>query len=205
MEPSGELFKSIGATTYLCPVPAVMLGCADPNISEKPNIITVAWAGIVCSKPPMISVSLRRERYSYDIIKNTGEFTVNLVSEELCKALDFCGVKSGRDTDKFAACGLTPLPAPPLRFAPAIAQCPAHIMCEADRILELGSHDMFIARVLDVRVNERYFTESGAIDEGAMRLISYVHGKYRRVGEDLGFFGYSVAGADAVKRRASKK
>lgn len=194
-------FRAIGATPYLCPLPAVMLACADPERGIRPNIITVAWTGVVCSKPPMISVSIKKERYSYELIRRTGEFTVNLVSRELCRALDYCGVKSGRDGDKFAACKLTPIIAPPLTSAPAIAQCPAHLLCRVDRVIPLGSHDLFLANVIQVSVQERYFTDTGAIDEGRMGLVSYVHGKYRSVCEELGFFGYAVAGEEARRRR----
>lgn len=198
-------FRSIGATTYLSPVPVVMLGCADPENGIKPNLITIAWAGIVCSKPPMVSVSIRKERYSHEIIKKTGEFTLNLTSEALCEATDFCGVKSGRDMDKFAAMNLTPIPAPGLSVAPAVQQAPAFLSCKVRSITELGSHDLFIAEVVDVSIAEEYFTETGAINEEAMKLVGYVHGKYRALGDVLGFFGYSIASEDALRRRGLKR
>lgn len=198
-------FRAIGPTTYLCPIPAVMLGCADPENGIKPNLITVAWTGIVCSKPPMLSVSIRKSRYSYDIIKRTGEFTVNLVSEALCRAADYCGVKSGRNTDKFGDMGLTPVAAPPLTAAPAIAQAPAYLSCRVRSVTELGSHDLFLADILEVHVGERYFTPSGAIDEAAMKLVSYVHGRYFATGSEQGFFGYAVASEEALKRRDKPK
>ncbi len=198
-------FRSIGPTTYLSPVPVVMLGCADPARQIRPNLITVAWAGIVCSKPPMISVSIRKERYSHSIIKETGEFTVNLTSRALCEATDFCGVKSGRDVDKFAAMNLTAIPAPGLTVAPAVAEAPAFLSCQVKEIIELGSHDLFLAQVVDVNVAEGYFTDSGAINEEAMDLVGYVHGKYRAMSDVLGFFGYSIASDEALERRGMKR
>ncbi len=199
MPPEG--FVSIGATPYLSPVPAVLVGCADPERDILPNLITIAWAGVVCSKPPMIGISIRPERYSYDIIRRTREFTVNLATAELCKALDFCGVKSGREVDKFAACGLTPIKAEPLSCAPAVAQSPAHLCCAVKDILPLGSHDLFLAQVLAVNVGEDYFAADGSIDEGKMQLVGYVHGRYRQLGRELGFFGYSIASPEALRRR----
>ncbi len=197
-------FRSIGPTTYLSPVPVVMLGCANPEGGVKPNLITVAWAGVVCSKPPMISVSIRKERYSHGIISETGEFTVNLTSEALCRATDFCGVKSGREVDKFAAMELTPIPAKGLAVAPAVQEAPAYLSCKVKQIIELGSHDLFLAEVVDVNIAEEYFTESGAIDEEKMKLVGYVHGKYRAMSDVLGFFGYAIASDEALRRRGLK-
>ncbi|MBE5815387.1 MAG: flavin reductase family protein [Clostridiales bacterium] len=198
-------FRSIGPTTYLSPVPVVMLGCADPAKGIRPNLITVAWAGVVCSKPPMISVSIRKERYSHGIISETGEFTLNLTGEALCRATDFCGVKSGREVDKFAAMALTPIPAAGLTVAPAVAEAPAYLSCKVKRIIELGSHDLFLAEVVDVNIAEEYFTETGAINEEAMQLVGYVHGKYRALSDVLGFFGYSIASDEALERRGLKR
>lgn len=192
-------FRSIGATTYLCPIPAVMLGCADEN--GAPNLITVAWTGIVCTRPPMLSVSIRKERRSHALITQSGEFTLNLVGRELCRAMDFCGVKSGRDVDKFAHLGLTPMPAPELCIAPAVAQAPAFLSCKVHSVTELGSHDMILADILQVSVQDRYFRADGSIDEAAMGLVAYVHGKYHALSEALGFFGYSVASPEALRRR----
>lgn len=198
-------FRSIGPTTYLSPVPVVMLGCADPANGIRPNLITVAWAGVVCSKPPMISVSIRKERYSHGIISKTGEFTLNLTGEALCRATDFCGVKSGREVDKFAAMALTPIPAAGLTAAPAVAEAPAYLSCKVKQIIELGSHDLFLAEVVDVNIAEEYFTETGAINEEAMQLVGYVHGKYRALSDVLGFFGYSIASDEALERRGLKR
>lgn len=201
MEDNTKKFRQIGATTYLCPIPAVMLGCADPSRNIKPNLITVAWTGIVCSKPPMLSVSIRKDRMSHDIISGTGEFTLNLIGEELCEAMDFCGVKSGRDVDKFEMLGLEAVPAPKLAIAPAVRQAPAYLSCRVKEIIELGSHDLFLADILEVSIADRYFKADGSIDEEAMNLVGYVHGKYRALSDVLGFFGYSLASPEVRERR----
>ncbi len=203
--PDNKIFRTIGPTTYLSPIPSVLVGCADPANGERPNLITIGWAGVVCSKPPMVSVSIRKDRYSHHIIQNTGEFTVNLVGQELLKAMDFCGVKSGRDVDKFAHLGLTAVPAPGLQSAAGVGEAPAFLSCRVRQVLELGSHDMFIGEVQQVSVADRYFKEDGSINEDAMQLVSYVHGQYRAVRETLGFFGFSVASPEALRRRGFGK
>ena len=198
-------FREIGPTTYLCPIPSVLVGCADPENGCKPNLITVAWVGVVCSKPPMVSVSIRKERFSHAMISHTGEFTVNLIGEELCEAMDFCGVKSGREVDKFKYLGLTAVPAPGLETAPAIGEAPAFLSCKVRQVLELGSHDVFIGEVQQVSVADRYFRKDGSIDEAAMKLVTYVHGKYMGLSDVLGFFGYSLASGEVRKRRGLKE
>ena len=200
-----NLFRTIGPTTYLSPIPSVLVGCADPANNIKPNLITIAWAGVVCSKPPMVSVSIRKERYSHAIVSRTGEFTVNLIGQELLKAMDFCGVRSGRDMDKFSHLGLTAVPAPGLNSAVGIGEAPAFLSCKVRQVIELGSHDLFIGEVQQVSVAERYFRPDGSIDEDAMQLVNYVHGKYHAVREPLGFFGFSVASPEALKRRGFGK
>lgn len=202
MEQLTKTFRAIGPTTYLCPIPAVLLGCADPGRGGRPNLITVAWTGIVCSKPPMLTVSIRKSRLSHDMISATGEFTVNLIGRELCGAMDTCGVKSGREMDKFGELGLHAMAVPELAFAPALAEAPAFLSCKVKSVTELGSHDMFLAEILDVHVAERFFDESGAINEEKMNLVCYVHGKYHALSEALGFFGYSVASPEALERRS---
>lgn len=201
-----KAFRAIGATTYLCPTPTVVVGCAADDGWKRgegrPNLVTVAWAGICCTKPSMISIALRPERFSYGLIKQSGEFTVNLIGQSLLNAMDFCGVKSGRDIDKFVTLGLHPAEAEPLMIAPALAEAPAYLCCKVRQVLPLGTHDLFIAEIVQVHVNERFFREDGSIDESAMELVAYVHGKYRALGAELGFFGYSVASEDALKRRA---
>jgi flavin reductase (DIM6/NTAB) family NADH-FMN oxidoreductase RutF len=173
----------------LYPVPAVMVSCA--RAGERPNIITVAWAGTICSEPAMLSISVRKERFSHDIIKETKEFVVNLTTKETCFATDYCGVKSGRDVDKFKEMKLTPLPASKVG-APLIAECPVNIECKVTEIKELGSHDMFIAEVVAVHADEAYMDKNGRFDLALAEPIAYSHGEYYTLGEKIGKFGYSV-------------
>lgn len=174
----------------LYPVPAVMVSCGREG--ETPNIITVAWAGTICSDPAMLSISVRPERYSYDIIRETGEFVVNLTSKELTRATDWCGVKSGRDVDKFKEMNLTAAPAVRLKGAPIIAESPVNIECKVKDVLELGSHHMFIAEVAGVQVSEKYMNETGKFELNKLGLVAYSHGEYFELGEKIGKFGYSV-------------
>jgi flavin reductase (DIM6/NTAB) family NADH-FMN oxidoreductase RutF len=173
----------------LYPVPVVMVSCARKG--EKPNIITVAWAGTICSDPAMVSISIRKERYSYDIIKDTKEFVINLTTKDLCHATDFCGVRSGRDVDKFAQNNLTPLPSNKIS-APGIKESPVNIECKVVDIRPLGTHDMFIAEVVSVTVDDAYMNENGRFDLGKAQLITYSHGEYYELGKKVGKFGYSV-------------
>lgn len=173
----------------LYPVPAVMVSCQRPG--ERPNIITLAWAGTICSDPAMLSISVRKSRYSYDIIKETGEFVVNLNTKALNYATDFCGVKSGRDIDKFAELKLTPLESRTVA-APGIAESPVSIECKVKQVLELGSHDMFLAEVTAVSVDPKYMDETGKFCLNDIGLVAYSHGEYFELGEKLGKFGYSV-------------
>ena len=158
----------------LYPVPAVMISCGRPE--EKPNIITVAWAGTVCSSPAMVSISVRKERYSYDILKETGEFVINLITRDLTYATDFCGVRSGRDVDKFEQMHLTPLPSQHIS-APGIAESPVNLECKVTQVIPLGSHDMFIAEVLGVTVDEKYMDENGKFHLNDAGLVAYSHGE----------------------------
>ncbi len=173
----------------LYPLPAVMVSVADSN--GKPNIITIAWVGTVCSNPPMVSISVRPERYSYNIIKETGEFVINLTTKELAYATDYCGVKSGRDVDKFAAMKLTPSKAEFVK-APLIEESPVNIECRVTQVIPLGSHDMFIAEVLAVHADEKYKDEKGKFCLEKADPIIYSHGEYLTCGEKIGTFGYSV-------------
>lgn len=192
-------FKTLTPGTLLCPVPAVMVSCASEN--QRPNIITIAWAGTACSQPPMLSIAVRKERFSHAILTQTGEFVVNLVGEGQLGAADFCGVKSGRDTDKFSACGLTAVSVPEMRYAPAIGECPLYLACKTQQVLELGSHDLFIGQVVGMGVQESLMDESGKIRLEKARLIAYSHGVYQGLGQALGFFGFSVAAPDVYERR----
>lgn len=173
----------------LYPLPAVMVSCQGEG--EKPNIITLAWVGTVNSDPPMVSISVRPERYSYNIIKETGEFVINLTTESLVKATDYCGVRSGKDVDKFAEMNLTPCASKEVK-APGIAESPVCMECKVKQEIPLGSHTMFIAEVLAVSVDEKYMNETGKFSLDQTGLIAYSHGEYLSLGEKLGSFGYSV-------------
>ena len=173
----------------LYPVPAVMVSVADKE--GNANIITVAWAGTVCTNPPMLTISVRPERYSYHMIQETGEFVVNLTTEELARATDYCGVRSGRDTDKWADMGLTKEKASKVSV-PLIRECPVNLECRVVRVDELGSHHMFLAQVVAVDVDEAYMDEKDTFHLSAARPMAYSHGRYYGLGECLGTFGYSV-------------
>ena len=173
----------------LYPVPAVMVSCQRPG--ERPNIITVAWAGTVCSDPVMLSVSVRKERYSYGILRETGEFVVNLVTKDLVCATDYCGVKSGRDVDKFKEMNLTPQKSQRIA-APGIEESPVNLECRVTQVLELGSHDMFVAEVAGVTVDKEFIDENGKFHLNDTGLVTYSHGEYFQLGDKLGKFGYSV-------------
>lgn len=173
----------------LYPVPAVMVSVARPD--EKPNIITVAWAGTINSDPAMLSISVRKERYSHAILCDTKEFVVNLVSESLVRACDYCGVRSGRDVDKFAQMKLTPVSVDGVDV-PAIAESPVNLACRVTQIIPLGSHDMFLAEIVSVTVDERYMDEKGTFHLNDAGLVAYSHGTYFKLGKELGTFGFSV-------------
>ena len=174
----------------LYPLPAVMVSCA--NAAGEKDVVTVAWAGTVCTNPPMLSISLRPERHSYHIVRESGEFVVNLVTSRLQRACDWCGVRSGRDYDKWAECGLTPAPATTLGLAPAIAESPVSIECRVRDVLELGSHHMFLADVTAVQVEDSLLDERGRLDLARAGLTAYSHGEYFELGRRIGTFGYSV-------------
>lgn len=173
----------------LYPVPAVMVSVARPD--EKPNIITVAWAGTINSDPAMLSISVRKERYSHAILCDTKEFVVNLVSESLVRACDYCGVRSGRDVDKFAQMKLTQVSVDGVDV-PAIAESPVNLACRVTQIIPLGSHDMFLAEIVSVTVDERYMDEKGTFHLNDAGLVAYSHGTYFKLGKELGTFGFSV-------------
>ncbi len=177
------------AGNMIYPVPAVMVSCQRKN--EKPNIITVAWCGTVCTNPPMAYISVRPERYSYDIIKETKEFVINLTTKDLAFQTDLCGVKSGRDIDKFKETGLTPVKSKYVN-APSIDESPVNIECRVNQILELGSHHMIIADVLGVTVDSKYLDENNRFNLNEANPIAYSHGQYYTLAENLGKFGYSV-------------
>ncbi len=184
--------------TLVYPLPAVLVGCGAD--SSEWNVLTVAWTGTLCTDPPMCYISVRKERYSYDLIRRTGEFTINLTTRSMARATDWCGVRSGRDNDKFARTGLTPIPCSVVK-APAIEQSPLTIECRVREVKELGSHDMFIADVVNILADDRYLDSStGKFDLSRADLIVYSHGEYFALGDLLGHFGWSVR-KPATKRR----
>ena len=191
---SKQLWKP---STILNPVPVVMVTCADAE--GKPNIITIAWAGTINSEPPMVSISVRKERYSYELIKNKGEFIINIPNCKLAFVTDLCGVKSGRDNDKFSLTGLTAETASNVSV-PLIKECPVNIECRVKHVISLGSHDMFISEIVAVNVDESLIDEKGKMDMGKADLICYSHGEYWSLEKSLGYFGYSVTKKKTLKR-----
>lgn len=177
----------------LYPLPAVMVSTADTKGED--NIITVAWTGTVCTDPAMLYISVRPERYSYHMIRESGEFVVNLTTEELSRATDWCGVRSGRDTDKWKEMHLTRGEAKKLSYAPVIMESPVNLECKVTEVKELGSHHMFLAEVLAVQVDEAYMKKSGKFELNSTGLIAYSHGEYFSLGKSMGRFGWSVKGA----------
>ena len=192
-------YVSLSPGALLSPVPAVLVSCADEN--GRPNALTVAWAGTVCSDPPMVSISVRPGRYSHGLISSSGEFVINLCSEEMLADAYYCGVRSGRDGDKLAARGMECVPAEGMTRAPGIAGAPIHLGCRVEKILPLGSHDLFIARIVSLRVREDLVDKKGGIHLEKARLTAYSHGVYYALGKALGFFGFSVASPDVLRRR----
>ena len=194
----------VGVSTILNPVPVVMVSCAgkDPSDeAQRPNIITVAWTGTINSEPPMVSVSVRKSRHSHKLISDTGEFVINLVNKQLCKPCDLCGVKSGADIDKFKTCGLTAVKAEGLNYAYAIKEAPVSVSCKVESVIELGSHDMFTAKIVGVTADSYLLDKNGRLCLDNANLVAYNHGEYFLLGKKLGFFGYSVASEDIIKKR----
>ncbi len=183
----------VGISTILNPVPVVMVSSAgtDPETEAgRPNIMTV--------------ISVRKSRHSHKLITETGEFVVNLVSKSLCKACDYCGVRGGEKEDKFKSCGLTPVKAKGLEYAYAIKEAPVSISCKVKSVQELGSHDMFIAEIVGVTADSYLLDDNGKLCLDNARLVAYNHGEYYLLGEKLGFFGYSVAPEEIIKKRMGK-
>ncbi len=174
----------------LYPLPAVMVSAADKE--GNANILTVAWTGTICSDPAMLYISVRPERYSYHMIRETGEFAVNLTTEKLAYATDWCGVKSGRDVDKWKEMSLTKGEAKKLAYAPVILESPVNIECKVTEVKELGSHHMFLAEVAAVHVDGKYMKKNGKFELNSTGLLAYSHGEYVGLGRELGKFGWSV-------------
>ena len=173
----------------LYPLPVVLVSVADGKGND--NILTIAWTGTICSDPAMVSISVRKERYSYPMIKETGEFVINLTTEDLAFATDYAGVTSGRDVDKWAKLGLTRVPSDKVA-APYIAESPVAIECKVTEVKELGTHDMFRHEIVALHVDGKYMDEKGAFHQERAKPLVYSHGKYFAIGKELGKFGYSI-------------
>lgn len=184
--------------TMVYPIPAALVTCGD--CEENYNIITIAWTGTICTNPAMTYISIRPERYSYDLIHKTKEFVINLTTEDLAKATDFCGVKSGKDINKFKEMHLTPQKASKVK-APLIKESPVNIECKVEKIIPLGSHHMFMAKVLAVNVDEKLLDEKNKFHLDKANPICYCHGNYYGLKKSLGHFGFSVA----KKKKKRKK
>ena len=181
--------KSYKPGTMIYPLPAVLVSCGGTD--GRKNMLTIAWTGTICSDPPMVYISVRPERYSYDLIKETGEFVINLTNKELSEVTDEAGVRSGRDMDKFEYFGLTPEKGE-LVYAPMIMEAPVSIECKVKDVIPLGTHDMFIANVISVFADEAYMDEDGKFDLRDTDPLCYCHGEYYTLGKKLGKFGYTV-------------
>ena len=184
----------------LYPLPAVLVSCGDRE--GKINLMTAAWTGTVCSDPPMVYVSVRKERFSHHMIQETGEYVINLTTEELARATDFCGVRSGKDMDKFKEMHLTPTFGE-LQYAPMIVESPVSIECRVKNVMELGSHDMFLGEVLNVTVDDKYMDTNGKFNLNSAGLVTYSHGEYFELGKKVGSFGFSVK--KKAKKRGGKR
>lgn len=184
--------------TLIYPLPAVLVSCGD---AQQRNILTVAWTGTICTNPPMCYISVRKERHSHSIISNTGEFVINLTTRELARAVDWCGVRSGRDFDKFEQMQLTAAKGEKVD-APVIVESPLNIECKVREIKELGSHDMFIADVVNIQADEQFINpQTGKFDLERAQLIAYSHGQYYELGKRIGKFGWSVEKNGKENRR----
>lgn len=196
---SGQNKRLWKPSTLLAPVPVVLVSCGG-RLEQPENIITVAWAGTVCSDPPMLSISIRPERFSHGIITATREFVVNIPTQDLAKATDLCGMKSGRDTDKFALAELSRA-AGEVVSAPLVAECPLNLECKVKKTVKLGSHDLFIAEIVAVHVAPELLDRRGKLCLEQARLLAYAHGEYYGLGKRVGFFGFSVKRPGTPKRR----
>lgn len=185
----------------LYPLPAVLISCGS---GENTNLLTVAWIGTVCTNPPMVSISVRPERHSYPLIKESGEFVINLTTKDLVYATDYCGVRSGKDVNKWKECKLTPVPADTVS-CPLVAESPVNIECQVTEIKELGSHHMIIANVTAVHADDKYMDEKNTFHLNDSDLLAYSHGTYFTLGEALGTFGYSIRKKNTPVKKTTKK
>lgn len=193
--------RPMKGSVQLSPVPAVLVTCSD---GERDDVVTVAWTGIVCTHPPMTYISLRPQRYSYEIIKRTGEFVINLPPSTLVKELDLCGMKSGRDLDKIAACGLTTVPGNQVK-APVLKEAPLALECKVKQEIPLGSHEMFLAEIVSVDADEALFNTEGRLCMEKAGLLAYAHGAYYTLGKRVGLFGFSTKKKKKHKKYSKKE
>ena len=189
------------AGTMLAPVPPALISCGT---MEKPNVMTAAWTGIICTEPTLVYVSIRPSRYSNTLIRQTGEFVINVPTVKLAKAVDLCGVKSGRDIDKFKLAGITAAKSTAVK-APQVAESPISLECKVKEITSFGTHDMFLAEVVAVDVDEALVGKSGALDLGKAGLLAYAHGFYYGLGKKIGKFGWSVEKKSTRRKRAARQ
>lgn len=194
-------YHSLAPTTLLSPVPVALVSCADGEHPERKNLLTVAWTGTVNTTPPMVSISIKPSRYSYGMIRDSGEFVINLVDRNLCRAADFCGVRSGRDEDKAEALGLVWREAEGMKAARAVDGAPVSLSCRVRNHMEMGSHDMFLGEIVSVSVREDLMDAQGGIHLERAGLVAYNHGLYQALGQVLGFFGYAVARPEKLTAR----
>lgn len=190
--------QSWKGSTLLNPEPPVLVSCGG---LDKPNLITIGWTGTICTQPSMVSISVRPERYSHQLLCESGQFAINLPTEKLVRAIDWCGVKSGRDVDKFAACGLHAAPGSVLTDCPVLEESPVNLECRITQRIPLGSHDLFLAEVVACDVDESLLDEKGKLCLDKANLIVYSHGEYLALGKKLGTFGYSVRKKKTAKRK----
>ncbi|MDD6344793.1 MAG: flavin reductase family protein [Oscillospiraceae bacterium] len=183
-------------STILSPVPAVLVSCGTV---DNPNVLTIGWTGIINTHPPMTYISVRPERYSYNIIKDSGEFVINLTTSAMCRQTDFCGVKSGKNTDKFKKCGFHTAPSRTVS-APCIEECPVNLECKITDSKHLGTHTMFLAEITGINIDEKYIDSKGKLNLQQCGLMAYAHGEYFSLGRKLGDFGFSVR-----KKKSPKK
>ena len=203
IDKKSHLKRELPPSTLLNPVPVVLVSCKGKG-DVRANALTVAWAGTVASKPPMVSISIRPERHSFALISETREFVLNLVNEDLLQACDYCGVKSGADENKLEKAGLSTIPMEKLKFAPAIKEAPVSLGCKVKSVTKAGTHCIFTAEIVQILADEFYFDNKGKLCLEDTHLVCYSHGDYFAVGRRLGFFGFSVA-SQAVYRKRMKK
>lgn len=189
------------AGTMLAPVPPALISCGT---AEKPNVMTAAWTGIICTEPTLVYVSIRPSRYSNELIRQTGEFAINIPTTKLAKAVDLCGVKSGRGIDKFKLAGITAAPCEKIS-APQVAEAPISLECKVKEITSFGTHDMFLAEVVAVDVDETYINGKQALDLQKAGLLAYAHGFYYGLGHKIGKFGWSVEKKSTKRKRAARQ